>query len=169
MLALLPGTGPADARRPAAVATVAGLTLAVPAGWRLHGQSDNRLVLLSPGLGEEGVVISRHQAMILAMPVDGWKSGGDLEATIRAGLGDDRVIARRSLRLGRGARDCPVVQEVDTASEVGPGTEQINAIFYCVARGQAVLVQLTHWPHEPASMRYRAIALHVIRSLKVGG
>ena len=168
-LGLLCGTAPASAPRTQTVATGAGLTLVVPAGWRRVGLSDNRLLLLSPGPGEEGVVIARHQAMILAMPVEGWQTGGDLESTIRGGLGDDRLIARRSLRLGRTARDCPVVEEVDTASEVAPGAEQINTIFYCVARGKAVLVQLTHWPRDPSRLRFRAVALKVIRSLRVSG
>lgn len=168
VLALVLGSAPVRAREAQTVVSSAGMSLVVPSGWRRLGQDDGRVLLLSPGPGEEGVVIARHQAMILVIPVEGWRPGDDLGPAIRAGLGDDRIIARRTLRIGKSLGDCRVVEEVDTVAEVGPGTEQNSAGFYCMARGRAVLVQVTHWPRDRARARFRAAALAVVRSLQLG-
>lgn len=166
LLALALLWAPAEARRAPPDVTVAGFRVTMPSRWRPHGDQDKTLLYLSPGPGEEGVIIARHQAMIAVAPLNGWRPGDDLKQAIQAGLGDDRVVARRNLRLKR-AGDCAVVEEVDTASEVGPNTDQLNTGFYCVARGRAVMVQLTQWPHDPKRAAFRAAALGVVRSIRV--
>lgn len=166
LAALAMCAAPAAARRASAHVSVAGITATMPAGWRPHGDQDKALLYLSPGPGEEGVIIARHQAMIVVVPLEDWRPGDDLKRVIETRLGEDRVTARRGLRL-KGAGDCTSVEEVDTASEVGPDTDQLNAGFYCVARGRAVLVQLTHWPRDPKRAAFRAAALDVVRSLTV--
>jgi len=171
-LALVGGTPPLrahEAHGAPVIARAAGLAVAAPAGWRRIGEQDGRLLFLSPGPGEQGVVIARGQAMILVAPVAGWRRGGDLRAAIRAEQGDDRVIARRTLRFPAGGGTCREVEEVDTATEVGPGVEQVNAAFYCVIGDRAALVQLTHWPRDAGRARFRAAALKVVRSLRPEG
>ena len=146
--------------------TTDGVSVAYPGGWRRHGTDRDRLLVLSPGPGAEGVVIARGQAMVNVMTVPDVPPGADLENVIARETGDAKVLARRQITLGGRAKACSHLSEVDTSDDVGPATAQLTDSFYCQAGRRLLVVSLTRWPGDPHALRYRRAALDMAASIR---
>ena len=144
------------------------VTLQYPADWWQKQMYPGRLVILSPGRGQTGVLIDKGQGGII-IAVEAIDPNETLDQVIKYNIRNQELISESELKISDLQRNdgCSQLREVISRNEVGPGVFQINTGIFCELNDRKrVIILLLTWEDDKDFDKYKQIAEQIAMSIK---
>jgi hypothetical protein len=143
-----------------------GFSVKYPVSWHIYTTNRKNLNIISGDKRLEAVIIPRGEAMISVFESKSVE-GGDYLSLFRTDQGDE-VLGYKTIQLGNSAgNSCGQVYLVESRSEVGPHTFQLEKHFYCPIGDRLFVLALARWQGDRSAPDGYDVAVAMLKSLRL--